>query len=239
MTAHRRSQLRRAKEILAFVATVAVAWFLWPTTLGGSTRFITVEGRSMEPTYHLGDAVLADSNPHPNVGDVIIFHIPNDEPGAGSLVIHRVHAVRADGSYETKGDNRTTADQFHITSDDIVGTPKLTLPRFGRLIGLSSSPLVIAMSSGLLTVGFLWPKKPRPAGDEAQSPFVHLAPLSTLSTLELAVCEARGDAEEMLAWSTDRLEQWMHDNADLAAEANAWLRAELPDGELLDGELIA
>ena len=238
MTAHRCSQLRRAKDVLALVATVAAAWFLWPTTLGGSTRFITVEGRSMEPTYHLGDAVLADSNPHPKVGDVIVFHIPNDEPGAGALVIHRVHAIRADGSYETKGDNRTTADPFHITGGDIVGTPKLTLPRFGRLIGLSSSPLVIAMSSGLLTVGFLWPKKPRSDGDEAPSPFGHLAPLSPLE-LELAVCEARRDADEMLEWSTDQLEQWMHDNADLAAEANAWLRAELLDGELLESELIA
>ena len=44
--------------------------------------------------------------------------------------------------------------------------------------------------------------------------------------------QARRDAEEMLPWSTDRLERWMEENADSAAEANAWLRAELFDAEL-------
>lgn len=74
-----------------------------------------------------------------------------------------------------------------------------------------------------------WQQRPSAIALAAPSPFVHLTPQSTM---EVAVLQARRDAEEMLPWSIDRLERWMHDNADSAAEANAWLRAELLDAEL-------
>ena len=74
-----------------------------------------------------------------------------------------------------------------------------------------------------------WQQRPTAIALAAPSPFVHLTPQAPL---ELAVLQARRDAEEMLPWSTDRLERWLQENADSAAEANAWLRAELLDAEL-------
>ena len=114
---------------LAWLSAIAVAaWFLWPASLGGHTRLIAVEGRSMEPTYHLGDAVIARDNPNPKMGDVIVYHIPKGQPAAGLLIIHRVSGLWPDGTYQTQGDNRTSPDPFHIVSGDIIGTPELTPP---------------------------------------------------------------------------------------------------------------
>jgi signal peptidase len=149
---------------------VAAVWLLWPASLGGHTRLIAVEGKSMEPTYHLGDAVIARTNATPRVGDIIIYHVPKGQPAAGLLIIHRVHAIWPDGTYQTQGDNRISPDQFHIASDDIVGSPKITLPRFGRFIGLSSSPLAIGGSSGFIAMLMLWPSTPKKTRERLESP---------------------------------------------------------------------
>ena len=113
----------------------------------------------MEPTYHLGDAVIARDNPNPKMGDVIVYHIPKGQPAAGLLIIHRVSGLWPDGTYQTQGDNRTSPDPFHIVSGDIIGSPELTLPHFSRFIGLSSSPAAIGASSGLVATLMLWPTK--------------------------------------------------------------------------------
>jgi hypothetical protein len=89
------------------------------------------------PVFHLGDAVVVKELAHPQVGDVIVFSIPAGEPAAGMLVVHRIHGVRADGTFETKGDNRRYPDTFRIRRADILGSPAWTLPHFGRLVGLA------------------------------------------------------------------------------------------------------
>lgn len=169
LTPGRKRAVRRLVD-LAFLAAIAVtAWLLWPASLGGDTRLIAVEGASMEPTYHLGDVVIARENPNPKVGDVIVFRIPEGQPAAGLLIIHRIIAVWPDGTYKTQGDNRTTPDPFHIASSDIVGTPVLTLPRFGRFIGLASSPAVIGACTGLIATLMLWPTKAKNQREKHQT----------------------------------------------------------------------
>jgi signal peptidase I len=108
--------------------------------------------------YHLGDAVVVKKLDHPQVGDIIVFHIPKGEPAAGMLVVHRIHAIRSDGTFETKGDNRRYPDPFKITTGDIVGSPAWTLPHFGRLIGLASSPFVVGGAVGLIAMMTWIPK---------------------------------------------------------------------------------
>jgi len=117
-----------------------------------------VQGRSMEPVYHLGDAVIVKTLEHPQVGDIIVFHIPKGDPAAGMLVVHRIHAVRPDGTFQTKGDNRRYPDPFKIAPTDIVGSPAWTLPHFGRMIGLASSPVVVGITFGLMSMFFFLPK---------------------------------------------------------------------------------
>jgi len=141
---------------------LAGAIHFWPATLGGSTRLVVVQGSSMEPTFHLGDLIVVRDNHQPHVGDVIVFHIPKGEPAASMLVVHRVIALRPDGSYLTRGDNRTTTDDFHITAGDVVGTPILGIPHAGRAIGIASMPLAVALAAGLVTTLLLWPSSRPP-----------------------------------------------------------------------------
>ena len=154
-------RIRRAArvvlDVVLLAATMAAAYALWPASLGGASRIIVVEGHSMEPTHHLGDLLFVRTDAMPDVGDVMVFHIPADEPGAGSLVVHRVIGRHEDGTLMTQGDNRTTPDPFRIGPDDVVGSPVLAVPHGGRLIGLASRPTSVAVVSGLLAMMLLWP----------------------------------------------------------------------------------
>ena len=167
MTPRAKRWLRRVLDTSAFALILAGAIHFWPATLGGSTRLVVVQGHSMEPTFHLGDLIIVRDNHQPHVGDVIVFHIPKGEPAASMLVVHRVIALRPDGSYLTRGDNRTTTDDFHITSGDVVGTPMLGIPHAGRAIGIASMPLAVALAAGLVTTLLLWPSS-RPPLDPPQ-----------------------------------------------------------------------
>lgn len=151
--------VRRAIDVAALVLTVLAAWFLWPASLGGSSRFIVVEGQSMEPTFHLGDLVLLNVGTAPRIGNVIVFRIPHGEPAAGLLIIHRIIGRRDDGTFVTQGDNRRTPDQFHIHRSDIMGSPRRSIPHLGRIIGLLSSPMIVGIAAGLLGTLLLWPRR--------------------------------------------------------------------------------
>ena len=151
--------VRRAIDVAALVLTVLAAWFLWPASLGGSSRFIVVEGQSMEPTFHLGDLVLLHVGTAPRIGNVIVFRIPHGEPAAGLLIIHRIIGRRDDGTFVTQGDNRRTPDQFHIHRSDIMGSPRRSIPHLGRIIGLLSNPMIVGIAAGLLGTLLLWPRR--------------------------------------------------------------------------------
>ena len=151
--------VRRAIDVAALVLTVLAAWSLWPASLGGSSRFIVVEGQSMEPTFHLGDLVLLHVGTAPQIGNVIVFRIPRGEPAAGLLIIHRIIGRRDDGTFVTQGDNRRTPDPFHIHRSDILGSPSRSIPHLGRFIGLLSSPMIVAIAAGLLSTLLLWPRR--------------------------------------------------------------------------------
>jgi signal peptidase len=160
LEAHAHGKHHRFHDVLdavLVVLTLVIVVYLWPASLGGSTHFVVVQGHSMEPTFHLGDVVVARTNDDPKVGQIIVYEVPKSSPAAGMLIIHRVKAVWPDGTLQTQGDNRKEPDPFHITAGDVMGTPVRAIPHLGRLIGLSSSPLIVAAAAGLLTVFVLWP----------------------------------------------------------------------------------
>ncbi len=134
---------------------VALTILLWPSSLGGATTWVTVTGASMEPTYDLGDLVLARSTGAPAVGDVVVFTVP-DGTAAGTLVIHRIVDRRTDGSWVTQGDNRDTADQWRVRDEHVVGTPVLRIPRAG---GLAGSGTPVALILGIAVALVLWPRR--------------------------------------------------------------------------------
>lgn len=154
----KRHVLHDVLDLLLLGLVVVLAWNLWPAALGGHTRFIMVTGASMEPVFHIGDSLVVREIDDPQIGDIIVFRIPQGDPAEGSFVVHRIFAQRADGSFMTKGDNRRYADPWHITPEDIVGKPTWTIPQFGRLLQMTHSPFFIGGAAGLLCMLLLLPR---------------------------------------------------------------------------------
>lgn len=206
------SVARHVADVVILAATVAAAWFLWPAFLGGSSRMITVQGHSMEPTYATGDLVLLDTGAEPEVGKIVVFQIPDDELGGGQLVVHRVIGRRDDGTYITQGDNSENADTFMITRSDILGSPRLVVPHGGTAIGVLSSPVGLGAATGGLCTMLLWPRK-RGELDESVE----------------ATTNESGDAS-VDVWSAVNAYVAVApqvDEVDFVAEAEAWLREQL------------
>ena len=153
----RRHVLHDVLDFLMLGLVLLVVWFLWPVNFGGTARFIMVQGKSMEPTFHLGDAVIVKTLDDPQVGDIVVFRIPKGEPGEGGFVVHRLYEIRPDGTFVTKGDNRRVPDPFHVTAADIMGTPAWTLPQVGRGIMALSNPFVLGGAIGLIAFIVIMP----------------------------------------------------------------------------------
>lgn len=138
--------------IILLVALV----LLWPATLGGNFGMVIVAGPSMEPTYSLGDLVVTWKT-EPHVGDVVTYRIPEGNPAAGQLVIHRIVGGDPSG-WVTQGDNAAEPDLWQPSNDDILGETILHLPGVGTVFNALRSPLAVAVAGGLLAVVLLWPK---------------------------------------------------------------------------------
>ncbi|MFZ4720338.1 MAG: signal peptidase I [Ilumatobacteraceae bacterium] len=170
ITAHATGSRHVLHDVLDLVMlglVLVFVWFLWPVNWGGTARFIMVQGPSMEPKFHLGDAIIVRSVDDPRPGDVVVFKIPDGQPGHGSYVVHRILAVRDDGTFMTKGDNRDLPDPFTFTADDIVGRPMWTLPQAGRLVMLFANPWFVGGAIGGIALLLLMPWiRNKPAADE-------------------------------------------------------------------------
>lgn len=122
-----------------------------PTFMFGRT-FLWVETGSMKPTIDERSYVLvkeADGSPV-EVGDVIVFPCPDPEsPIYGSLIIHRVVEVSADG-YRTKGDNdKSFVDSWVVAPGDVVAVWERNLGVMTFIGRLFSSPLGFVMLCAL------------------------------------------------------------------------------------------
>jgi signal peptidase len=164
---------------------VATTVFLWPASLGGSTRLVIVSGRSMEPTYELGDMVITRDSGNSTMGDPVVFEIPEGS-AEGSLVIHRIVDVDDEGRFITQGDNRETADNWRLTESDVVGQPLLHVPNGGLFVRFLQQWWVISILVGLLVVFVLWPSAEEDDdeiddGEEVVSP---ASPIAAVATLE-------------------------------------------------------
>jgi len=138
----------------ALVAALAVA--CWPQQYGGATSVTIVAGQSMEPTYHTGDLLLTRERSYER-GDVVVYVVPEDQPGAGHRVVHRLVGGDGDSGWLTQGDNNPQPDVWTPRDADVVGEVVVHVPRAGRLLLLLRSPLVWALA-GAVTVGrLLWP----------------------------------------------------------------------------------
>jgi signal peptidase I len=136
-----------------FVAGV-VTWALFfrPQVLGGPATYLIVSGRSMEPRLHAGDLVVATRQRTYRPGDVIAYHIPKNQAGAGALVIHRIVGGSSRDGYVTRGDNRSYRDPWRPRPADIAGKMRLHAPRLGLLPVFAHTTAGMALIAAL--VGF-------------------------------------------------------------------------------------
>jgi len=155
---------RVLKSVLAWGLLAVLAFFIWPSSLGGGTTTIVVNGHSMDPTYFTGDIVVARSG-EPKIGDIVIYSTADL---GEAKIIHRI--VGGDGvtGWDIQGDNNDYVDPFHPANDEILGIAKLHIPSVGAWAAVLSSPLVWG-SMLLLALGLIiWPSsKECPELDQA------------------------------------------------------------------------
>lgn len=166
-----RAPLVRSLAGWALLLLILVVWAvtLRPTQLGGPATFIVVSGDSMEPTLHSGDLVILRAQDSYDIGDIATFAVPEGEPGAGALIIHRLIGVEGD-AWVPQGDNRDREDEWRPTDDDIKGELWVHVPRGGKhLMTVMQPPLLAALAGGGATMWILLrePKKTRKDEDAA------------------------------------------------------------------------
>ena len=152
--------LRRALRAAAGVVLIVVLLvLLWPARFGGATALVVVQGNSMEPTYHQGDLLYARTGGDFSPGDIVVYRVPDGQPGAGRNIVHRIKLVLPDGRYLFQGDNRATPDDVTPTRDDLVGTPVVNLGNLPtRAIILA--PFVLGLIAAIAITVLLWPSRP-------------------------------------------------------------------------------
>lgn len=140
---------------LQWMFVIMLALALWPASLGGRMGLVMVAGQSMEPTYQLGDAVITWREPI-EIGDIILYKIPEGSPAEGETVIHRV--IGGDGNgWVTRGDNATHPDDWHPSNLDVLGVAQVKVPLGGEVLAVARSWWFIAAMGGAAIGLFLWP----------------------------------------------------------------------------------
>jgi signal peptidase len=157
--------IRRTLNALALAGLLLIGagWFVFlrPATLGGATTWIIVRGDSMTPTYQTGDLIVFRSAASYGVGDVVAYHVPEGELGAGRIVMHRIIGGDANGLL-VKGDNNPVADPWHPRPADIVGSVWLVGAQLGRPIMVLHQPAVVGALAASVMVVVLLGRKPSP-----------------------------------------------------------------------------
>jgi signal peptidase len=140
------------------VFSLIVGWFLLlrPVALGGPAAYEIVSGHSMEPLLRTRDLVITQSASTYAVGDLIAFHVPAGQLGAGSVVIHRIVGGDGASGFIVQGDNKSTPDTWQPKASDVIGYSWIALPGSGDLLLTLRKPVVLgALAAGIFVFWFL------------------------------------------------------------------------------------
>ena len=143
----------------ASLIVLVVAWFvaLRPVVLGGPASYILVGGESMEPTVQAGSLVVAFRADVYQVGDVVVYRVPDGDIAAGRQVIHRIVGGTSANGYILQGDNTTSVDVWQPTGRDVLGKAAVVVPAIADAIVFVRSPVVIAsLTSAMAAYAVLW-----------------------------------------------------------------------------------
>jgi signal peptidase I len=154
---------RRRRAAHALLLALAGAWWtlLAPTSLGGPTGFIVVDGSSMEPRYMTGDLVITRTADAYAPGDIIAFHY------GGGRVIHQIVGGSARQGWTTQGINKPAPDAWTIPDRDVIGKQWVDVPNALPWLSWTRTPVGMAL---LVTAAALFVALPTSSRRRRPSP---------------------------------------------------------------------
>lgn len=106
-------------------------------------RLVIVSGVSMLPTAETGDLVVIWPATDYDVGDAVVYRVPDGASGEGTRVYHRIVDHIGD-RLVFQGDNNSSPDPWRLGSDAIVGRELLRVPNVGWALHYAGQPAIIA-----------------------------------------------------------------------------------------------
>ena len=146
---------------LGWLLVVAFGVLSWPVPLGGQTGYVIVSGHSMSGTFDDGDLVVTRDRQTYDVGQAVVYTVPEGEPGEGLRVVHRIVGGDGDTGFITRGDALDADDPWQPRSEDVSGAVVLHLSGAGFLLTTLLHPLVLAALAGALATAAMLSSPPR------------------------------------------------------------------------------
>ena len=101
------------------------------------------ERRLGNPSSRIADGKHLFSGDLYEIGDTVVYRVPDDASGAGTRVYHRV-VDRLGEQLVFRGDNNSSPDPWRLGSEDVIGREVLRVPNLGWLLHYAGQPAVIA-----------------------------------------------------------------------------------------------
>jgi len=139
---------RRVLSLAGWAMVAVLVYLAWPAQLGGHLSLVVVSGHSMDGTYRSGDLLMAWPHADYNVGEIVVYKVPDGEPASGLRVVHRI-IEKKDGHFTSQGDNRTTPDFWRPSVDNVVGHPFFRIRAGGLVLKWLLSPIALALVCGV------------------------------------------------------------------------------------------
>lgn len=149
------SLLSKAVVLVCAALFFGAAWAtVAPRNIGGPASYVVTDGVSMLPHFKANGLVITRAESNYHVGEVVAYH----NRQLGKVVMHRIVAMDGD-RYIFKGDNNSSADQYHPKKSEIVGKEWVYWPGGGRYLNMLRNPLTFAIVIGLVTLIALLPSR--------------------------------------------------------------------------------
>lgn len=135
----------KVKALFSIAGILLAFTFLAPTTIGGRTTYITVQGISMQPNLYTGDLVVLQKQSDYKIGDAIAYK----SSFAGATILHRVIEINYDDAgrkrFSLQGDNNNFVDVDEPTIQEVLGKQVVRIPSGSSLIDWAKEPFGMAV----------------------------------------------------------------------------------------------